>query len=863
MSKFICILSFFFSVLFSQVFVATAQAGSYSIKRLGTLPGATESTANDINNAGQVVGVSDPDLDHAFIWKAGIMRDLGNLPSAVGADACAINNLGQVVGEAYAWTILADHPLLHAFIWDENQGMQDLGTLSVGIESSASGINDVGQVIGVSVPPTQSPGSPSSYAFLWDEVNGMRDLSYLTGGTEVSARAINNLGQVVGTSNLPDGSTHAFLWDAINGMRDLGTLSGGSGSSASGINNAGHVVGTAEDINSMSVPFIWDAVQGMSQLPTLPSAVRSEASAINNADQVVGWSRMEDGTDHAFIWDAVNGIQDLGALPGGTEARAFAINDAGQIVGRSNILDEEGEEVVQAVLWSPDSDGDGLWDSWEEFGFDANNDGIVDVDLPAMGADKNHKDIFIEIDYMVGAHSHQPSAAALQTLINAFNGAPVDNPDGMTGIRLHVDAGPDSIMNPVTSQTWGSLSRASALSHIDTLGGLDANGYDWSDFDALKQTNFDAARLPIFHYTVFAHDLGDIVGVSGISRNTSDFAQGANDFIVSLGSWTNGVGSDDEQGGTLMHELGHNLGLRHGGGDDIHYKPNYLSVMNYSFQTTGLIVGGNSGLFDYSRFTPPDLDENNLDETVGLNGGGAMNSYGTHWYCPSLQTTNAVNSPIDWNCDGDTIDNPTVADINLGPGYNGAGAVLISQNDWDNLIYAGGAIGSPGATFADLPAITPWVQELDVETDKLIHPEKYEARELSINIDIKPSSFPNSINLRGRGKTPVAVLGSAMFDVTTIDRMTVIFADAPALNIGATPEDINKDGFLDIVFHFDTQSLNLPVDAISACLTGTTSDHKKFKGCDSVRLIASHFKPNHSRHVREREVRFVIRDGHK
>ncbi len=39
-----------------------------------------------------------------------------------------------------------------------------------------------------------------------------------------------------------------------------------------------------------------------------------------------------------------------------------------------------------------------------------------------------------------------------------------------------------------------------------------------------------------------------------------------------------------------MHELGHNLGLQHGGADDWNNKPNYLSVMNYLFQQDGLTV---------------------------------------------------------------------------------------------------------------------------------------------------------------------------------------------------------------------------------------------------------------------------------
>src|SRR5262245_6943270 len=39
-----------------------------------------------------------------------------------------------------------------------------------------------------------------------------------------------------------------------------------------------------------------------------------------------------------------------------------------------------------------------------------------------------------------------------------------------------------------------------------------------------------------------------------------------------------------DQASAFMHELGHTLGLRHGGQDDIPFKPNYHSIMNYSWQ---------------------------------------------------------------------------------------------------------------------------------------------------------------------------------------------------------------------------------------------------------------------------------------
>ena len=37
-----------------------------------------------------------------------------------------------------------------------------------------------------------------------------------------------------------------------------------------------------------------------------------------------------------------------------------------------------------------------------------------------------------------------------------------------------------------------------------------------------------------------------------------------------------------------MHELGHNLGLHHGGSVDTNYKPNYNSIMNYRYQFPGV-----------------------------------------------------------------------------------------------------------------------------------------------------------------------------------------------------------------------------------------------------------------------------------
>jgi hypothetical protein len=147
-------------------------------------------------------------------------------------------------------------------------------------------------------------------------------------------------------------------------------------------------------------------------------------------------------------------------------------------------------------------------------------------------------------------------------------------------------------MDPLTGATCGTLSRADEILHFPVLGAFDATGeYDWTVFDVLKQRHFESARLPVFHYVISADEIGVApLNYGGISRGI-----GASDFIVSLGGF-GGSPPQVAQAGTFMHELGRNLGLRHGGRDDVNYKPNYLSVMNYSFGLAGLKIGTRSRL---------------------------------------------------------------------------------------------------------------------------------------------------------------------------------------------------------------------------------------------------------------------------
>jgi hypothetical protein len=108
---------------------------------------------------------------------------------------------------------------------------------------------------------------------------------------------------------------------------------------------------------------------------------------------------------------------------------------------------------------------------------------------------------------------------------------------------------------------------------------------------------------------------------------------------------------------------------------------------------------------------------------------------------------------------------------------------------------------------------------------------------IQVDIDIKPGSYPNSINLRSQGVVPVAVLTTEGFDASTVDPGTVQFADAYPLRW--VMEDVDHDGDVDLLFHFRTQELNLDRNSAEATLTGMTFDETPIQGTDTVKIVPS------------------------
>ena len=521
-----------------------------------------------------------------------------------------------------------------------------------------------------------------------------------------------------------------------------------------------------------------------------------------------------------------------------------------------------------------DTDGDGLWDCWEDharwsdgkpgLGFtdpavrdlvlcvnvDTNGDGVPDTE---QCVDPNVKDLLVEIDFMEDPgqlRSHRPDPLAILAVRNAFAAAPVDAPNG---VRVHFfvdEAVPHANLLAFEPCTGPAVSGAAVYDTVKT------NFFG----SAAERSNINTvnAKIMAYRYMFFAHQLIGTTS-SGCGEIVGD------DSAVTLGNFGpadstgHRRGTTDQQAGTVMHELGHNLGLEHGGGDKVNCKPNYLSVMSYSRQFADFIT---NRPLNYSSTANPTLNETTgLNETVGI---GAISSF------PSLEGARTVYSrptassvvvtlgvttgtAIDWNGDGDVADGGAVSDVNkmVSAGCDGSGTLLVGHNDWEALSY------NPRASL-DFSSGAP-----DFESDKTPEQEQasFDEADRDANgfgdafacgptltqprqclIDVKPNESPNIVNVGKDANIRVAILSNTDFDApTAVIRNTLRLNDTLVrLNQGGEGAcTAQKNGNLrDLVCQFD--STVLPVGTNYVIVEGQAmfgSEIRAFRARDIITVV--------------------------
>jgi probable HAF family extracellular repeat protein len=276
---------------------ATAFAGAprYHLEPIG-IPGASDVYANDINDAGQIVGyyIDADGIHRAFLYDASGPHTLA-VPTSdtteVDSAAAAINNAGQITGSIQLFGESSPGAL-----WDAAD--PSTYTLITGdsdaIALEPSDISDNGTVVGLKA--NRETGE-AFHGFVWTAAGGLVDY---------------------GTTDTSDPSINAS-WTAVN---DAGQLAGVWNFQFAPMHASIGTVGTPE----------------MLPMGAASDAVESGVMAINASGVRVGYMDVEGNGDAVpVVFDADgNGTAIEGATFGLPDGQALGINDAGVIVGRAD-----------------------------------------------------------------------------------------------------------------------------------------------------------------------------------------------------------------------------------------------------------------------------------------------------------------------------------------------------------------------------------------------------------------------------------------------------------------------------------------------------------------------------------------------
>jgi hypothetical protein len=254
------------------------------------------------------------------------------------------------------------------------------------------------------------------------------------------------------------------------------------------------------------------------------------------------------------------------------------------------------------------------------------------------------------------------------------------------------------------------------------------------------------------------------------------------------------------------------------------------------------IDSGNDGTIDYTdsntvqtdgsvNFSLDDVGDIAVDEgdLVRMFDGIPVN---THTHYVFFLTLESVDPAADMLMGQARAGNQILAKV-FDPAFPDGPELWVTADGNDNwsadfLVQIDIVIGSVGFVY---------IQDNDFDKTQI----NWQAQETitQVTIDIKPGSYPNSINPMSKGKIPVAILSTDTFDATTVDPLSIAFGP-----IGATEshgrghiEDVDGDSDADLVLHFQTQDTDIQCGDTSASLVGETFSGQAVEGSDSIKTV--------------------------
>lgn len=308
---------------------------------------------------------------------------------------------------------------------------------------------------------------------------------------------------------------------------------------------------------------------------------------------------LEDGEEvNSYGTDPKIADTDSDGLDDGEEIEQYDTDPTASDTDSDMLGDQLEVEELNTDPTDVDSDGDNLEDGQELLTYqtdpndeDTDNDGLSDyAEIHGDGlledADPLKRDILVEMDYMRG---DRPSQSEIERVEQEYANAPIENPDGSSGINLVIEVDDE----------------------LEQGGPTDSD-----DLDQLMDDNFDHEDRGVFYGVAVQDAETNDEEVFGFSRSEQDNGQ----FVFMVDGKNDEDFVDGSTGYLISHELGHSVGLssldyRGIDSQDVPYDE-YNSVMSYNSEVTAVSYSSGEPFDDWEHIEnqqyTPNVDEDEI-----------------------------------------------------------------------------------------------------------------------------------------------------------------------------------------------------------------------------------------------------------